>query len=141
MSIRTNQQVALDVITAVENRDRKSLGNLYHRDIEFHWPPALPYGGSHRGADVINMATRFAETWDALQPTESERRMDPEIVAANDEDVVVRYTWKARDGANRTFETETLACYKIRDGKLARAQMYYYDLTGLLEFLRDASVR
>jgi hypothetical protein len=34
------------------------------------------------------------------------------------------------------FETKTLADYQVEDGKLRRAQMFYYDLPGLIEFLK-----
>jgi ketosteroid isomerase-like protein len=136
----TNEEIVLDVIHAVENRDRTMLDRLYHTDIEFRWPPALPYGGTHSGAAVARMSAQFAQIWFPLQPTESERRMDPQIIAADGDNVVVRYTWKGCDTTGKRFETPTLAHYRVRDGRLVRAQMYYYDLTGLLDFLRDAKV-
>lgn len=138
MTHRSNSEIVLDVLHAVETRNVERLGALYHPEIEFNWPPSLPYGGTHRGADVSTMSYQFAGVWGPLQPTEAERRMDPIIVAASGDDVIVRYTWKGRDSAGRSIAADTLAHYEVRDGKLARARMYHYDLTGLLDFLSAA---
>ena len=85
------------------------------------------------------MSERFARIWDPLQPTPVERRMDPHIVGAAGSVVVAEYTWRARDANDRCFATSTLARYEIRDGLLARAQMYHFDLDGLIRFLTDAA--
>jgi ketosteroid isomerase-like protein len=138
MDRRSNPETVLDVLDAVETRDVARLGALYHPDIEFNWPPSLPYGGTHRGADVAAMSYRFGSVWGPLQPTEAERRMDPVVVSASGDDVIVRYTWKGRDSAGRSIAADTLAHYEVRDGKLARAKMYHYDLTALLDFLSAA---
>jgi ketosteroid isomerase-like protein len=128
------------VLTAVEQRQTDSLRALYHPRIEFHWPPGLPYGGSFVGAEVGEMQRRIREIWYPLQPTEERRRMDFRIVAtAEDGRVVVNYLWKGVDAQNRRFETLTLAEYQVRDGLFARAQMYYYDLLGLIAFLELAA--
>lgn len=127
--------VVLDVLDAVEKRDAVRLAQLYHPDVEFHWPPGLPYSGVHRGAAVSDMNLRFAQVWLPLQPTMNERRMEPRLVAAQGADVVVRYAWKGRDAAGNLFETPTLAHYQVRDQKLVRAQMYHYDLVGLARFV------
>ena len=135
---RSNTDVVLDLLDAVERRDMGRLAGLYHPEIEFRWPPGLPYGGVHRGAGVARMSGQFKSTWEALQPSDAERRMDGEIVAAEGEHVVAKHTWKGCDRAGRWFSTETLAHYQLRDSKLLRAQMYYFDLKGLLDFLAAA---
>jgi ketosteroid isomerase-like protein len=138
MSDRSNAAVVLDLLDAVETRDVARLAALYHPEIEFHWPPGLPYGGVHRGAEVARMNEQFASIWLPLQPTAAERSMDGEIIAAEGEHVVAKHTWKGCDWAGRWFCTETLAHYQLRDGKLLRAQMYHFDLKGLLDFLAAA---
>lgn len=135
---RSNTDVVLDLLDAVERRDMGRLAGLYHPEIEFHWPPGLPYGGVHRGADVARMSGQFKSIWEPLQPSDAERRMDGEIVAAEGEHVVAKHTWKGCDRAGRWFSTETLAHYQLRDSKLLRAQMYHFDLKGLLDFLAAA---
>jgi ketosteroid isomerase-like protein len=126
-------EIVTRVLTAVEQRQTDSLRALYHPQIEFHWPPGLPYGGSFVGAAV-------ADIWDPLQPTEERRRMDFRIVATGqDGRVCVNYLWKGVDALNRRFETLTLAEYQVRDGLFARAQMYYFDLLGLVAFIEQAA--
>ncbi|MFC5396799.1 hypothetical protein [Bosea vestrisii] len=133
--------VVLAVLTSVERRDRDRLG-LYHPQIEFRWPPSLPYGGAFRGeAEVGMMVKHFGEIWNPLQPTPEERRLDPRVVAIGEEGrVVVNYIWRGLDQQKRRFETETLAEYQVRDGMLARAQMFYFDLVGLASFLEGAGI-
>ena len=38
-----NAKVVLDVFSAIEHRDLPRLLSLCHEDVEFHWPPSLPY--------------------------------------------------------------------------------------------------
>lgn len=137
---RESEDVVLAVLRAVETRDIERLPTMYHPEIEFRWQPALPWGGVYKGfGEVGPMSEAFAAIWGPLQPTDRERRMDPRIVASDGPDVVVNYCWRARDAEGRAFETETLAHYRVREGKLAGAQMFYYDLAGLLDFLAGAT--
>ena len=39
------------------------------------------------------------------------------------------------------FDGPVLALYKVRDGRLARAQMFYFDTPALVEFLAQANGR
>lgn len=134
--------VVTRVLTAVEQRQTDGLRALYHPQIEFHWPPGLPYGGGFVGAEVGAMQQRIREIWDPLQPTEERRRMDFRIVGTGEDGrVFVNYLWKGMDAQNCRFETLTLAEYQVRDGLFARAQMYYYDLLGLIAFLKQAATQ
>ena len=128
--------IVTQTLTAIERRDATQLRALYHPQVEFYWPPGLSYGGAFVGPQVADMNRRFLETWDPLQPTEAERRIDFTIVAASGSgDVVVRYLQKGVSSRGQRFETLTLAEYQVRDGRFARAQMYYFDLPGLISFL------
>lgn len=132
--------VVTQVLAAVEQRQADRLIALYHPQIEFHWPPGLPYSGRFVGAEVARMHRLLGEVWFALQPDEETRRMDFEVIATGDHGrVVVRYRWKGIDAQGGRFETLTLADYQVRDGLFARAQMYYYDLPGLIRFLEQAN--
>ncbi len=135
MTEQTTQAVIRAVFDAIETRDRERLAKLYHPVIEFRWPPGLPYGGVHRGAGIAEMNARFREVWMPLQPTEAERRMDLQIIAAQGENVVAKYVMRGRDTKGQTITVDTMAHYRVRDGVLISAQMYYFDLTGLLHFL------
>jgi ketosteroid isomerase-like protein len=135
-----NDEVVMAVLTAIEQRNLTALPGLYHSQIEFSWPPSLPYSGTFRGAELGEMNAKFASVWAVLQPTERERALNARVIASTGEDVVVNYCWRALDPTGRRFETETLGHYKVRDGKLARAQMFYFDLPGMVAFLKAAAV-
>jgi ketosteroid isomerase-like protein len=136
---KADATVVLELLHAIEERHNDRITELYHPQIEFHWPPGLPYSGDFKGPAVAEMNERFAATWMPLQPTEETRQMDPRVVATNDDGrVIVHYVWKGLDAAGRRFATETLADYQVRDGRLARAQMFYYDLPGMIAFLDGA---
>jgi ketosteroid isomerase-like protein len=139
MSPQENAELVIELLHMIEQRQLDRLAAFYHPEIEFHWPPGLPYSGDFAGPAVADMSERFAATWMRLQPTEETRRMNPRVVATGEDGrVIVHYVWKGRDAKGRQFETETLADYLVRDGRLARAQMFYYDLPGMLAFLDGA---
>lgn len=137
-------QVALDVIRAVEQRDAEKLFDLYHDEVELHEAPSLPYGGSSRGKEHLREQLMSAPqetwlgTWGPLQPTESERRMDPRVLAANGSEVTVAYSQRGLSPSGDRFEGPVLGLYEIRDGKFARAQMFHFDTAAILEFLERA---
>jgi ketosteroid isomerase-like protein len=133
-----NVRTILEIFREIEHRDPARPRQLQHvrPDVEFHWPPALPYGGTFRGRD--REGPTWASTWNSLQPTSSERRMDPRIVGARGDEVVVLYHQRglAADGAR--FDGEVLGLYRFRDGELSRAQMFYFDEAALVRFLEAA---
>jgi ketosteroid isomerase-like protein len=141
MSAQQSADVVMRILQAIERRQLDRLPDLFHPEIEFHWPPGLPHSGDFTGSAVAEGNKRFAATWMPLQPTEETRRMNPRVLAASDDGrVIVHYIWQGQDAAGRRFATETLADYQVRDGRLARAQMFYYDLPGMIAFLESAGV-
>ena len=118
-------EVVLEAFKAVERHDRQRLLELYHPEVEFHWPPSLP---------------PWSEAWGPLQPTEAERRMDPRVVAANEETGEVVVLWRQRgvSPAGDRFDGEVLGLYQVHDGKFARAQMFYFDTVAVENFLANA---
>jgi ketosteroid isomerase-like protein len=131
-----NVEVMLRLFRAVESHDEQSVFNLYQPDVEFCWPPSLPYGGSGRGRGADKPS--WGETWALLQPTDKERKMDPRVVAASDDEVVVLWHQRGISSSKQQFEDEVLGLYRLRDGKLARAQMFYFDTTAAAKFLDTA---
>src|SRR6266540_1998086 len=105
-NVQTSVQIVLAAFRAVESRDEAALHALSHTDVEFHWPPSLPFGGSSRGGVKDRPGPGWSEVWEPLQPTDGERRMSPRVIAATDGEVV--------------------GLYGIRDVKFARAQMFYF---------------
>jgi ketosteroid isomerase-like protein len=135
----TNAEVVLAAFRAVERRDREGLYALYHPDVELHEAPSLPYGGTVRGKEANRAETSWEQTWDPLQPTDAERAMDPRVVAAAGDEVVVRWRARAVDAAGRRFDGPVLGLYEVRDGLFARAQMFHFDTAALVAFLAAAA--
>jgi len=137
-----NEKLVLEVFGAIERRDPqhpdpRPLLDLCAPDIEFHWPASLPYGGTRRG--LTRSGPSWDQIWGPLQPTEAERRMDPRVVAANGDDVVVLWRQRGISRAGDRFDDEVLGLYRVREHKLARAQMFYFDTVALANFLGRAN--
>jgi len=137
MRAKENAEVMLEIFSAIERRDPQRVLDLCCSDVEFHWPPSLPYGGISRG--LGGDRPTWNETWIPLQPTETERRMDPRVVAASDDEVVVLWRQRGVSRAGDRFDSPVLGLYRIREGKLARAQMFYFDSAALANFLGRAN--
>lgn len=131
-----NVQVILQIFDAIERRDIPAMTALLQPDVEFVWPAPLPYAGRARLSEQKHPG--WGETWIPLQPTEAERRLDPRVVAANDDEVVVLWHQRGKSPAGERFESEVLGLYRFREGKLARAQMFDFDAAGAAQFLLRA---
>jgi ketosteroid isomerase-like protein len=145
MKMQSNADVVLSVFRAVEQRDRDGLFAAYHDDVEFVEALSLPYGGNFRGKDTLRQQLEatpektWLGTWGPLQPTPTERRMDPRIIAAVGDEIAVAYTQRAVSPDGERFESPVLGLYEVRDGKFARAQMFHFDTAAILRFLKRAS--
>ena len=64
--------------------------------------------------------------------------MDPQVVAAHGDDVVVLWHQRGRSGDGDSIDEEVLGLYHFREGKLARAQMFYFDTVPVATFLAKA---
>jgi ketosteroid isomerase-like protein len=131
-------EVVLHAFRAVEERDYEALIALYHAEVEFHEAPSLPYGGASQGKEAVVADLGWLETWGPLQPTEAERRMDPQIIGDDGTRVVALYRQRAVDRSGRRIDLPVVGLYEVRDGKFARAQMFHFDTAAILEFLATA---
>ena len=134
------EHTVLAAIAAVEQRDLDRLARLYDPGVRFHWPPGLPYSGRYEGKELATMTQRFSSVWQPLQPAEEQRRMEPSVVATCGDTVVLQYVTRGVDAGGRRFETPVLGRYRAREGRLLEAQMFYWDLVGLTQFLETAGV-
>lgn len=142
MAIEGNVRVVLDIFSAIERRDEGRFHELIHPDFVIHWPPSLPYGGVHRiSRDTKREGASWGETWAPLQPSEAERRMDPRVVAASGNEVVVLWRQRGVIPAGDRFDGEVLGLYQVVGGKLARAQMFHFDTAALVDFLAKVGSR
>ncbi|HET7855336.1 MAG TPA: nuclear transport factor 2 family protein [Gaiellaceae bacterium] len=140
MSAGESVSIVLEAFRAVEERDEDRLLELYHPEVEFHWTPSLPFGGSSRGSVARRPGPTWSDVWDPLQPTEAERRMDPRVVAATEREVVILWRQRGVSPRGERFDGEVLGLYEVRDGKFARAQMFYFDAVAVQRFLASAGV-
>ena len=125
------------VFTAVERRDDDALARVCQPDVEFCWPPSLPYGGSVRGR--ARRGEGWAAYWDRLQPTADLRRLQPRVIAAAGQEVVVLWRQRGLTPAGESLDSEVLGLYRLREGKLARGQMFCFDPASVCAFLARAS--
>jgi ketosteroid isomerase-like protein len=138
-----NVRLMLDLFRAIEERDPNH-GNaerevsFYQPDVEFHWPAALPYGGTFRGL-AVGSGTDWNTTWTPLQPTPAERRMDPQVIGADDRRVVILYHQRGASPSGERFDGEVIGLYDLREFKLARAQMFYFDEAACVHFLERSA--
>ncbi len=133
---RQNCRAIVQIFHSIEARDDTQIPKLFQPDFEIHWPPSLPYGGDFRGLEPRSHG--WNATWDPLQPTQAERKMDARIIAAHNDDVVVLWHQRGVGPKGIGFDGEVLGFYTFREGKLARAQMFYYDTSAVAKFLTEA---
>src|SRR5215469_6287666 len=133
-----NSKTILAIFRAIEDRDAAQFRALLQPDFEIHWPSSLPYGGTFRGLEP--QPRGWGATWHPLQPTEAERKMDPQVVAAHGDDVVVLWHQRGRSRDGESIDEEVFGFYRFRDGKLARAQMFYFDTVRVANFLAKAQL-
>src|SRR6266568_2963789 len=98
------------VFTAVEQRDDDALARVCQPDVEFCWPPPLPYGGRVLGRAAAHRRSPAAPAAGYCGGRPGGRR----AVAAARPDA----GWgEPRQRGSRP--------YRVREGKLARAQMFH----------------
>jgi ketosteroid isomerase-like protein len=131
-----NSKTILAVFRAIEDRNDTQFQSLLQPDFEIHWPGSLPYGGTFHG--LKPQPHGWGATWMPLQPTQAERKMDAQVVAAHDDDVVVLWHQRGRTSQGDILDEEVLGLYHFRQGKLARAQMFYFDTARVAKFLEGA---
>ena len=141
----TNAEVVMEVFEAIEKRNAERLFELFHEDVEFHEAPSLPYGGLKRGKEDLQQRletapeTTWLGTWDVLQPTDEERRMDARVISSDDGEVVISYRQRAVGPDGERFDNPVVGVYEVRDGKFARAQMFHFDTAATVGFLERAA--
>ncbi|HEX4587207.1 MAG TPA: nuclear transport factor 2 family protein [Mycobacterium sp.] len=133
---QTSASVVLETFRAVERRDGQRLLELCDPEVEFIWPSSLPYGGKGLEGLLAN-GPAYAAAWDDFQ-TEAERQTNPHVVASTEGEVVVLWEQKAVDATGQRLDTPVLGHYRLRDGKLLRAQMFYFDTVEVAAFLAKA---
>ena len=65
--------------------------------------------------------------------------MHPGVIAAAADRVVVRWHQRGRSPAGLSFDGQVLGLYQVQQGRLARAQMFYFDPDAVTRFLADVA--
>jgi ketosteroid isomerase-like protein len=141
MDTDANVGVVLEVFAAIEQRDAARFLAHTHPEVSLCWPPSLPWndGVPGRPDKDWHHAQSWLEVWAPLQPSAAERQMHPEVIAAADDRVVVRWHQRGRSPAGLSFDGEVLGLYEVREERLARAHMFYFDTDAVKRFLADAA--
>src|SRR5215469_14759918 len=119
MQTRTNEDVILDLFSAIEERDRERILAIYHPEVEFHWPAALPYGGSSTRLGEPGAPT-WQECWLPVQPTAAERSMDCRIIASRGDEVVAVYHQRGRDRCGNVVDDEVMGLSRAASSAVPR---------------------
>jgi uncharacterized protein len=135
---KKNVEVMLEIFRAIERRDQHRMFELVHSDAEFLWPPSLPYAEARKPKPG---GPGWGATWIPLQPEEADRRLEPRVIASSNEEVVIHWQQKGVSPTGDRIDTPVLGLYRLRDGKLARAQMFYFDPAAVVVFLSKAKVQ
>jgi ketosteroid isomerase-like protein len=143
MNADAHIRVVLEVFAAIEQRDATRFQAHTHPGVTICWPPSLPWnaGVPGRPDEDGHHARSWLEVWAPFQPTAAERQMDPQVIAAADDRVVVRWRQRGRSPTGLCFEGQVLGLYEIRAERLDRAQMFYFDTDAVRRFLADAEGR
>ena len=143
MNADAHIRVVMEVFAAIEQRDAARFQAHTHPGVTICWPPSLPWnaGVPGRPDEDGHHALSWLEVWAPLQPTAAERQMDPEVIAAADDRVVVQWRQRGRSPTGLCFDGQVLGLYEIRGERLARAQMFYFDTDAVRRFLADAEGR
>jgi ketosteroid isomerase-like protein len=132
MNTDTSARVAFEVFAAIEQRGAARFLTLTHPEFTICWPPSLPWNGGIP-------ARSWRPVWESLQPTATERQMDPEAIAAAGDRVVVRWHQGRCSLARQGFDGQVLGLYEVREGRLVRAQMFLFDTEAVKRFLDEAA--
>jgi ketosteroid isomerase-like protein len=143
MNPDANVRVVLEVFAAIEQRDAARFRAHTHPDVSICWPPPLPWNGGPPGRpDPHGHHSRsWLEVWAPLQPTATERQLHPQVIAAANDRVIVRWRQLGRSSSGLSFDGEVLGLYEVRKERLAHAQMFYFDTDAVKRFLDDAEGR
>jgi ketosteroid isomerase-like protein len=98
MDAEANVRVVLEVFAAIEQRDAARFLAHTHPDCTICWPPSLPWNDGLPGRPDKDghHGRSWLEVWAPLQPTAVERQLHPEVIAAADDRVVVRWHQRGR---------------------------------------------
>jgi ketosteroid isomerase-like protein len=119
----TTKQVLERFYTAVLGWDEAALTELVDENAELHQPPTLPYGKVYRGREEMmeiwkNVILRLGEPNTAFV-----------------DNMIVQGEYAAVIAGGKMRGKDALACeeYHVRDGRIVRIRMFWFDPTPVAE--------
>ncbi len=67
--------------------------------------------------------------------------MNSRVVAASDDEIAMLWRQRGVSPAGERLDGEVLGLYQLRDGRLPRAQMFYFDTPAAVGFIARAKRR
>jgi ketosteroid isomerase-like protein len=130
-----NLDVVSRLFRAIEQRDGQVALAAWDDEAVISEPGFLPYGGEYRGREgVARHAARWLNTWDRLQGPD-ERPLRAVFLDADDH-VVAVWRLRARREDGTALAARVVGVYRVADGKIVAAQMFYSDRAAIVSFLR-----
>jgi ketosteroid isomerase-like protein len=112
-------------------KDFSIIAKTLHEDVVMHQAASLPYGGDwkgHRGFEAWMKA--MSGVWSKLE------HLDVRIFDAGDDTVFTRARAKVTSRATgQTIEFQILHQVTVKDGKIYRAEPFYWDTAALIQKL------
>jgi ketosteroid isomerase-like protein len=107
------------------------LPSLLTTDYEIVEPDSLPWGGTHRGTDgYVALMQRIGRLFELRFELDQLRELDAETVVLT----MMTVTFTAR-ATGRTSRQPTIELLTIREGRIARSEVFLKDTAGLLTTL------
>jgi ketosteroid isomerase-like protein len=131
------EEIVREAFAAVDTRDDDRLDRVLHPDVSFHWPESLRPHNFHVAGEEA--ARSWDELWEPFQPRTQfpTRQMQPRVVASSDTEVAVLWHQRAINADREYLDCEVLGLYEVRERRLYRAQMFYFDAVNVRRFLRS----
>ena len=136
-----SEQIVLEAFAAVDARDDERLKRISHPEASFVWPESLQ--PSHFRTLQGKVATSWEKVWEPFQPLPEfiTRKMSPQIVASSGARVTVLWHQRGVNRRGERLDCEVLGLYEVRDGRLYRAQMFYFDGAAVRNFLQSNQIK
>ena len=136
-----SEQIVLEAFAAVDARDDERLKRISHPEASFVWPESLR--PSHFRTVHGKMATSWEQVWEPFQPLPEfiTRKMNPQIVASSGARVTVLWHQRGVNRRGERLDCEVLGLYEVRDGRLYRAQMFYFDGAAVRKFIQSNQIK
>ena len=130
-----NSALVLEIFRAIEARNGGRFAELLEDDFEISWPPSRPYGGTSRGVKAKQ------PTGERLGSSATNGRRATDGSGSDSERSRSRRLWRqsGMSPSGENLEGEVLGFYEVGNGKLKRAQMFYFDTAAVANFLARAN--